>query len=247
VASLAPSAGGDVLSVNSLTKTFGRFQALREVSFTVRPGEVLGLIGPNGAGKTTLLECLAGLLPTTVGIVRRGSRTLAVHERAAHLFYLPDAIAPWPAQSVRWALEFVVGFFGGPDRRDLIIREFDLRPFLNSTIGTLSKGLRKRVLLALGLLTPHPFLLADEPFDGLDLRQTRDVAAILRSHVADGRALFLSIHQIGDAARVCDRFVLLSGGRVCGEGTLDDLAAHARAVNAPAVPADLEAVFLALT
>ena len=83
------------------------------------------------------------------------------------------------------------------------------------------------MLLAIGLLTPHPLLMLDEPFDGLDLRQTRDVMQVLRASAADGRTLFLSIHQLGDAARICDRFVLLSGGRVVGEGTLDELRAKA--------------------
>ena len=78
-------------------------------------------------------------------------------------------------------------------------------------------------MLAVSLLTPQPLLLADEPFDGLDLRQTREVGAALRDHAAEGRTLFLSIHQISDAARVCDRFVLLSSGRVCAEGTIDEL------------------------
>ena len=89
-------------------------------------------------------------------------------------------------------------------------------------------------------------LLADEPFEGLDLRQSRDVAAALRDHALSGRTLFLSIHQIADAARICDRFVLLSGGRVCGEGTLAELTALARASNA-APAGNLEEVFLALT
>src|SRR6266699_361376 len=96
--------------------------------------------------------------------------------------------------------------------RDDVVRELDLEPLLDFTIGTLSKGQRKRVLLGIGLLTPQPVLLADEPFDGLDLRQSRDVARTLRQHAADGRTMVLSIHQIADAARVCDRFVLLSGG-----------------------------------
>src|SRR5206468_7010877 len=111
---------------------------------------------------------------------------------------------------------------------DQIVRELDLVPLLDFTIGTLSKGQRKRVLLAIGLLTPQPVLLADEPFDGLDLRQMRDVARTLHAHAATGRTLLLSIHQISDAARVCDRFVLLSGGRICGEGTIGELAALAR-------------------
>ena len=101
-----------------------------------------------------------------------------------------------------------------------------LTPLLDARIGTLSKGQRKRVLLALGLVVPHPVLLCDEPFDGLDLRQTREVGAVLRAAAAGGRTLFLSIHQISDAARVCDRFVLLSGGRSVGEGTAEELAAR---------------------
>src|SRR2546428_2574331 len=237
-----------IVRVEHLTKAFGNFRALYDVSFTVRTGEVLGLIGPNGAGKTTLFECLAGLLPATAGTVSHDDRPLAVHERARLLFYLPDGITPWPAQSVRWALDFTIGFFEGAiDRRDEVIRELDLAPLLDCAIGTLSKGQRKRALLGVGLLTPHPILLADEPFDGLDLRQTRDVARVLRSHATHSRTLFLSIHQITDAARVCDRFVLLSGGRVCGEGTLDELTAFYMARVGVAASGDLEEVFLALT
>jgi ABC-2 type transport system ATP-binding protein len=111
----------------------------------------------------------------------------------------------------------------------------------------LSKGQRKRALLAMSLLTPQPVLLADEPFDGLDLRQTREVADALRAQVAGGRTLVLSIHQIADAARICDRFVLLSGGRVRGEGTLAELSAMAAARGAAPHDQDLEEVFLALT
>ena len=85
------------------------------------------------------------------------------------------------------------------------------------------------MLLAIGLLTPRPIVLADEPFDGLDLEQTREVAAALRGFARAGRTLVLSIHQITDAARVCDRFVLLSNGTVRGEGTLDELDRAGRA------------------
>src|SRR3989449_2405405 len=103
----------DFITIEGVTKGFGKRYALRDVSFTVRTGEVLGLIGPNGAGKTTLFECLAGLLPATAGTVSHDDRPLAVHERARLLFYLPDGITPWPAQSVRWALDFTIGFFEG--------------------------------------------------------------------------------------------------------------------------------------
>jgi ABC-2 type transport system ATP-binding protein len=167
--------------------------------------------------------------------------------RASRIFYVPDGIAPWPSQTLKWALDFTAGFFGGsPAAIPGVIKRLDLGPLLASRMGTLSKGQRKRALLAIGMLTPHPLLLCDEPFDGLDLRQTREMGAALREHAAAGRTLFLSIHQIGDAARVCDRFVLLSAGRVCAEGTIDQLAERVNPSN-PLNPSNLEDLFLALT
>jgi ABC-2 type transport system ATP-binding protein len=232
-----------LFEVKGLSKRFGRIAALADVSFHVRAGEVLGLIGPNGAGKSTLFECLAGVLPSDSGEMLAAGRPVDTRQRFLHLFYVPDGIAPWPAQSVRWALEFTIGFLGGEEsRRAEVIEQLDLRPLLHQPIGALSKGQRKRVLLAIGLLTPQPALLIDEPFEGLDLRQARDIAAALRAHAARGRTLFLSIHQIAEAARFCDRFVLLNRGQVRGEGTVRELASLASAPTA-----DLEEVFLALT
>jgi ABC-type multidrug transport system ATPase subunit len=236
-----------LLQVRHFTKRYGRLTALDDVTFAVREGEVLGLIGPNGSGKTTLFECMGGVLPLDEGSLVRDGRLLPTRERASLLFYLPDQIVPWPAQSVRWAIDFTLGFFGGRvGLRDEVIGRLDVEPLLDATIGSLSKGQRKRALLAIGLLMPQPVLLADEPFDGLDLRQSRDVAQTLRSYASAGRTMFLSIHQIRDAARVCDRFVLLSGGRARGEGTLQELSALA-AARGRAAGDDLEEVFLALT
>jgi ABC-2 type transport system ATP-binding protein len=237
------------LEVRNLTKRYRSLTAVKDVSFSVQQGEILGLIGPNGSGKTTLFECLGGTLPKDEGTFLLNGRPLSATERRSVLFYLPDAITPWPAESLRWALEFCLGFFGG--RRDLwdeVVRRLDLEALLDQRMGALSKGQRKRALLAIGLLMPQPLLVADEPFEGLDLRQTRDIALALRSFAGEKRTMLLSIHQISDAARVCDRFVLLSAGRTCGEGTLAELSnlagqRHGRAT----LKADLEEVFLALT
>jgi len=246
------------LHVRQLHKRYGDFAALTDVSFTVREGEVLGLIGPNGAGKTTLFECIAGVLPADSGTVMVKGQQVPGTDRGSHLFFMPDGIAPWAAQTVAWALDFTLGFFGGDSARlPGVIERLQIEPLMRRSVGTLSKGERKRVLLAIAMLTPQPLMMADEPFDGLDLRQSREVGAALREHAAAGRTVFLSIHQIADAARVCDRFVLLSAGHVCGEGTLDELTAFARARRAEAEPDDprrgraspdgLEEVVLALT
>ena len=136
-----------MMRAEGITKSFGRFRALSDVSFSVRQGEILGLIGPNGAGKTTLFECLAGVLPADTGQVYAGDRSIAPRDRSSAMFYIPDGIAPWPAQSVSWALDFTLGFFGGnPKFREDVVREFDLGPLLKARIGTLSKGQRKRAL-----------------------------------------------------------------------------------------------------
>jgi ABC-2 type transport system ATP-binding protein len=237
----------EIVTVAGLSKTYGSVVALDDVGFSIRRGEILGLIGPNGAGKTTLFECLAGVQPADGGTVAFGEG-VETARRGDVLFYLPDGIAPWPNQPVEWALRFFLNFFGG--RRDLvddIIDRLDIAPLMRRRIGALSQGQRKRALLAMGLLAPQPVLLIDEPFEGLDLRQSREIAETLRRHASLGRTLFLSIHQIIDAGRVCDRFVLLSEGRARGEGTADELAALAGSRLGAAAPADFEEVFLALT
>ena len=233
----------ELLKVEGVTKRFGDRAVLHDVSFSVRRNEVLGLIGPNGAGKTTLFECLSGLITTDGGAVNAADRIVPATRRKESLFYLPDAIRPWAEQTVQKILRLFESFYARP-RADLILLTGPLRldEILKSRIGSLSKGELKRTLLALGLLTPQPLLLLDEPFDGLDLRQTRGVMGLLKEHAARDRTLMLSIHQLADAGRVCDRLVLLSAGKVVGEGTIEELRAQA---NLPT--AGVEEIFLALT
>jgi ABC-2 type transport system ATP-binding protein len=117
-----------------------------------------------------------------------------------------------------------------------------LTPVLGKRVHALSKGYNRRLLLALGLLTPHDVLMMDEPFDGFDLRQTRAIIDVIRKEAAEGRALILAIHQLADAERACDRFVLLASGELRGVGSLAELRAKT------AMPrASLEEIFLALT
>ena len=230
----------NLLTVQGLTKTFGARRVLSDVGFTIYPGEVIGLIGPNGAGKTTVLECLAGLLPSNSGAIAYHGRPLPLPRRKEALFYVPEGILPWAEQSVQWVLRFFEKLYAGSVER--LVGPLRLQELGPARVATLSKGERKRVLLALGLLTSQPLLLLDEPFDGLDLRQTRDVMALLRSESASGRTLMLSIHQLNDAAKVCDRLVLLNDGRKVAQGSLGDLRAQAN-VN----EGGLEEIFLALT
>jgi ABC-2 type transport system ATP-binding protein len=232
-----------LLSISGLTKCYGDQVALADVSFSVFSGEVLGLIGPNGAGKTTLLESIAGVLPADSQSVLWRGAPLSSADRRSSLFYLPDGVRPWQDQYVTRVLEFFAAIYRQSQRQiSDAVENARLAPVLNKRVLALSKGYARRLMWALALLAPQPLLMMDEPFDGFDLKQCREMTSVLRESVAAGRTLILSIHQLADAERVCDRFVLLSGGRVRGVGTLNDLRAQTGRSSA-----SLEEVFLALT
>jgi len=235
--------GQSSLAARDFSKRFNALAALSAVSLEIARGQVVALIGPNGSGKTTLLDAIAGHLAVDAGTVTLD----AIVSRSARrrvLFHLPDGIRPWAGQRVGWTLEFCEGLFGGsPSARAKLTERLSIERHLRARLGTLSKGEHRRVMLAIALNTPQPFLLLDEPFDGLDLRQTREVMSLLRDHAREGagRGILVSIHQLNDAARVADRLVLLDGGLVVKAGTLDELRESAGLPGA-----SLEDVFLAL-
>lgn len=227
------------LSVSGLTRRYGAVTALAGIDLEVRPHEILGLIGPNGAGKTTLMACIAGLEVPDQGQVQTANGAA----RRDALFYLPDGVHPYPELRVAALLALFAAAFGqGSDAARRVEAALGLAPVRAKLAGTLSKGYRRRLLLAVALLAPQPLLLLDEPFDGLDLHQVRSVVALLRRLPAAGRTLLLSIHQLKDAERVCDRFALLAEGRLLGVGNLPELL-----VQAGLSEGGLEEVFLALT
>ena len=236
-----------LLTAKGISKRFGANPVLQDASFSVRDQEILGLIGPNGAGKTTLFECLAGLLPVNAGAVRHVGAGTGTGERKRVLYYVPDGIHPWPDQTLGWATHFYERLFArSRAEAERVLHSLGLVHLAESPLGWLSKGESKRAMIALGLLTPQPILMLDEPFDGLDLRQMRDVMALFKEVSRAGRTLMLSVHELAHAAQICDRLVLLSAGRVAGEGTLDELRARA-GLAAGGIAGGIEEVFLALT
>jgi len=230
-----------LVDVVGLAKYYGDQHVLVDISFSVRAGEVLGVIGPNGAGKTTLLEAIAGLLPVDAGEVRWRDAPLAPPHRRDCIFYLPDGLRPWEDQYTSRVIDFFATIYQRSDSFVAgVIATLGLTPVMRKRVLALSKGYGRRLMLALALITPHPLLLMDEPFDGFDLRQAREIMAALRRVAAEGRTLLLAIHQLADAERVCDRFALLAEGRLRGMGTLAELSARTG-------QGRLEEVFLALT
>jgi len=233
----------ELLRVEGLFKSFSRFNALWDVSFEVGERDILGIIGPNGAGKTTLLECLAGLLSTDGGTVLWKNQPLPVHRRKDVMFYLPEGIIPYREQPTFRLTGLCRDIYGlSRERERNVLLRLGIEHVLNRRVGELSRGYRRRVLLALALLAPQPLLLLDEPFDGLDPRQTVEVAGLLREESAAGRTLLLSIHQLTDAARIRSRFLLLVDGKIVGCGTMDELRGQAGVGSK-----DLEEIFFALT
>jgi len=232
------------LVVDSLSRRFGAVQALDGVSFAVEPGEVVGLIGPNGAGKSTLLACAAGLDVADSGTILVDGAPFDHLARRGICFFLQDSIRPFERQNGVFVLDFARKLFGASEEwRDDIGPALGIAPFVHQRIGEMSKGQRKRVLLALALLVPRPFTLIDEPFDGLDPRQARAFGDLVRARAAIGRAFVLSVHAMSDATRTCDRHVLLHDGRVLASGSLSAL----RTAASLGESATLEDVFLALT
>lgn len=231
------------LSVIGINKKFGTYQALYDVSFSVTPGEILGLIGPNGSGKSTLLECITGLLPVESGTIRWQGKQLSLEKRKQVCWYQPDSILPFAEQQVTTTLTFFQQIHGvGKMDLDQLVNRLELSPMLYKSLNALSKGYRRRVLLALALLSRQPLLMLDEPFDGFDLRQSMSVMDLLRE-CRTGRTMILSIHQLTEAEKICDRFLLLDQGRVLGIGTLEELRKQADLTS----DATLEEVFLAIT
>lgn len=222
---------GTLLRVEGLAVNLGGQPILQGLTFEVREGERLGLIGPNGAGKTTLLEALADLLPLANGEVIRQST----------FFYLPDGITPWAELRVG---EVLLTFQRHHQREDEdrtgLIHELDLAPVLGKRMNELSKGNRKRVLLALAFLTTAKLLLLDEPFDGLDIHQARRAMNLIESFQTAGRTFLLSIHELRQAEGLCERFLLLVAGRLIATGTLQELRDHTGTQDG------LEEVFLAI-
>jgi ABC-2 type transport system ATP-binding protein len=223
-------------------RKLGGQNVLSSVNLQVERGSIVAVIGPNGAGKTTLLECIAGLQPHEGSVEIEGTVVLP-GLRNRSIFYQPDQILPYPDHGVYSTLLFFQSMLSAESERlSELIDRLKLDSVLNKAAKELSRGYQKRLLITIALLSSAPVLLLDEPFEGLDIKQTKEVVAILNSEKSTGRTLILSIHQIADAQRIADEFLLVSEGKILGGGTLTHLREKSGLSNG-----SLEDVFVALT
>ena len=217
------------IEVERLSKRYGTTQALEDVTFQVKTGEILGLLGPNGAGKTTTMRILAGYLPATRGTARVAGfevheNSLAVRQRIG---YLPESPPLYPDLTVEEFLFFVARIKQVPagDRNDRVtsaIRRCSLSAKRKVRIHKLSKGFRQRVGIAQAIVHDPPAIVLDEPTAGLDPRQIIEVRNLIRS-LAGKHTIVLSTHILPEASSTCDRVAILHRGRAIATDTPERL------------------------
>lgn len=237
-----------MLAVSGLTKRYGAFTAVRDLSFTVQPGEVLGLVGPNGAGKTTTLRCLTGIIPPTLGTVRFGDVDLAADPVAAkrRLAFFPDEPRLFEHLTVEQHLNFVARLHGVADwraRAEPLLAELEMADKRGLLPAELSRGMKQKLTIACGLLHAPTVTFFDEPLTGLDPGGIRRMKDVLRRLARDGVAVLLSSHLLSLLEEVCTHVLILKAGEKVADGTL----AEVRARYATHADASLEDVFFRAT
>jgi ABC-2 type transport system ATP-binding protein len=214
-----------LIEIDGLTKRFGGFIAVDNVSFQVRRGEVLGFLGPNGAGKSTTMRMLAGFMTPTAGTARIQGHDVQTDSVAARraLGFLPEGAPTYPEMSVVGFLRFcarVRGFSGSElaDRVEYALGLTTLQGVRLQPVETLSKGFKRRVGLAQALLHDPPVLVLDEPTDGLDPNQKHEVRGLIE-RMAPQKAIVISTHILEEVVAVCSRAIIIAHGQIVADAT----------------------------
>lgn len=230
-----------MLDIQGLTKTFGPFTAVDNVSFSVGSGEVLGFLGPNGAGKSTTMKMVTGFLPPTSGtaLVCGADVTRDPIAVKRHIGYLPEGAPLYEDMSPAALLSFVAEVRGinGAARRsaiDTAVSRLQLDEVYNQQIGTLSKGFKRRVGLAQAILHDPDVLILDEPTDGLDPNQKFQVRSLI-GEMAKDKVIVISTHLLEEVDAVCTRAVVIARGAMVADGTPADLERRSAYFNAVSV------------
>jgi ABC-2 type transport system ATP-binding protein len=218
-----------MISVQGLSKSYGQTEAVRDLSFTVNKGEVVGFLGPNGAGKSTTMRILSGYLPADTGEVRIAGFdvfTQSVKARS-RIGYLPENVPLYPEMRVGEYLSYRAALKGVRSRRvaekvEDALQLCGLPHVRRQLIGTLSKGYRQRVGLADALVNEPDILILDEPTIGLDPEQIREVRALIKG-LATRHTILLSSHILSEVEMTCSRVLILNQGRILAADRVEDL------------------------
>lgn len=231
-----------MISIRSVTKTYGKVKAVNNLTFDVAPGRVTGFLGPNGAGKSTTLRMLVGLeTPTSGSIKIRGRRYDELARPMAEIGALLDARIAHPSRSARGHLRMVAAAAGISHARvEEVLDMVGLTSAASRRTGGYSLGMKQRLGVACALLGDPAAIVLDEPVNGLDPEGVLWIRNTVRALAAEGRAVLLSSHLMSEMALTADYLVVIGRGQIVAEGTLDDV------VSSSGAPS-LEEAFLLLT
>lgn len=241
-----------MIEVNSLHKDYGSFKAVNGVSFQVNRGEILGFLGPNGAGKSTTMKMITGFLRPTEGSVSIDGLNVQEHpvQIKSLIGYLPENGPLYNEMTVEEFLHFIAEVRGydepleQEERIDRVCDLCQLNPVRHQSIETLSKGFRQRVGFAQAVLHDPPVLVLDEPTDGLDPNQKREVRKIIKAMAKD-KAIILSTHILEEVEALCTRVIIIAKGELIADETPKGLLErnrHCNAIKLSLANADLEEV-----
>jgi ABC-2 type transport system ATP-binding protein len=237
-----------MIDVAGLTKRYGEFTAVRALSFSVAPGEVLGLVGPNGAGKTTTLRALSGIITPSAGRVAIGGFDLAREpEKAKRLLaFIPDEPQLFEYLTVEEHLRFTARLYGAADAETRIpelLGELELNDKRAALPAELSRGMKQKLAIACGLVHAPSALIFDEPLTGLDPAGIRRMKATITARARAGAAVLLSSHLLHLVEELCTRLLVIQKGELVAIGTIADIIA----TRPQLAGQGLEDIFLALT
>jgi ABC-2 type transport system ATP-binding protein len=214
-----------IVELSHVTKRFGDFTAVNDLSFTLARGSILGFLGPNGAGKTTTLRMMLGIVPPDSGTIRVLGRDISqVRERIG---YLPEERGLYKRMRADAAIAYIATLKGmkrapALARARELLTGFGLGDFMRVRIEGLSKGMAQKVQVLAAVAHNPEFVILDEPFSGLDPVNQTELEAFIRALAADGKTILFSTHTMQHAERLCDRLIVLAKGSKVFEGTLDD-------------------------
>jgi ABC-2 type transport system ATP-binding protein len=237
-----------MIEVEALTRLYGTFAAVTDLSFAVQPGEVVGMVGPNGAGKTTTLRTIVGIIRPTRGSIRIDGHDLLAEPVAAKaaLAFVPDEPHLFDYLTVEEHLQFVARLYGvgdAPAKIAALLEDVELADRRRALPDELSRGMKQKLAIACGLLHSPRALLLDEPLTGLDPGAIRRTKETIRRQAVQGTAVILSSHLLGLVEELCTRILVIDHGRLIASGTMAEIAAQRPEL----AGAGLEDVFLALT
>jgi len=213
------------VEINDLVKKYGRFEAVKGISFSVKEGEIFGLIGPNGAGKTTTLRIISTLLQITEGSIDVfGNDVEKQPDKVREIIsYLPEDAGAYKNLLGKEYLEFIAKFFDGKDRTKATVEKgvsiADLGDRIDDKVDTYSKGMKRRLLIGRALMIDPKLAILDEPTSGLDVVNAREVRQIIKNYAKEGTTVLLSSHNMLEVDYMCDRIALIDEGRIVEHGT----------------------------